>query len=289
MTSCLRNVCFLSVALVMSASFNLARAGTMRVEQNDASITYSGNWYTNGSLGNSGSSATLTNAAGARAVITFTGTAITWIGVADPWSGLANVYLDGAPYRVDTYGNTTRYQERLFTASGLSIGAHTLSIEVTHERDANGQGSWVWIDAFDIQDGQAINGGVTATVGRVQENNPALIYTGGWYSNVNAVHSGGSAALALGDGSQVSINFNGTGIAWIAYRDQWSGVARVYLDGVLKTTFDTYLSPSQAQTAPYRIEGLPPGNHTLTIEATGTRNESSGGAWVWVDAFDVAQ
>jgi len=52
---------------------------------------------------------------------------------------------------------------------------------------------------------------------------------------------------------------------------------------------DTYLSPGQARTAPYGIEGLPPGNHSLTIEVSGTRNENSGGAWVWLDAFDVMQ
>ena len=27
--------------------------------------------------------------------------------------------------------------------------------------------------------------------------------------------------------------------------------------------------------------------HTFTIEATGTRNESSKGSWVWLDSFDV--
>ena len=36
-------------------------------------------------------------------------------------------------------------------------------------------------------------------------------------------------------------------------------------------------------------KGLPPGNHSLTIEVTGTHNQRSGGAWVWLDAFDVMQ
>jgi hypothetical protein len=87
----------------------------------------------------------------------------------------------------------------------------------------------------------------------------------------------------------VSLNFNGTGAAWVTYRDEWSGLARVILDGELAATIDAYLSPGQARTAPYRVEDLPPGNHSLTIEVTGTHNESSGGAWVWLDAFDVMQ
>ena len=50
-----------------------------------------------------------------------------------------------------------------------------------------------------------------------------------------------------------------------------------------------YGGPGRAQTAPYIAEGLPRGNHTITIEVTGTKNESAGGAWVWLDAFDVIQ
>src|SRR5437773_6750449 len=77
-----------------------AFAGT-RVEQTDPSITYSGNWYSNESGLHSGGTAALTNARGARATITFTGTGISWIGVADAWSGFATVYLDGAMSIVD--------------------------------------------------------------------------------------------------------------------------------------------------------------------------------------------
>jgi hypothetical protein len=84
------------------------------------------------------------------------------------------------------------------------------------------------------------------------------------------------------------VNFTGTGVAWIAYRDAWSGLARVYVDGELKTTIDTYVDGSEAQTSPYSISGLDAGNHTLTIEVTGTRNQNSGGSWIWVDAFEIA-
>jgi hypothetical protein len=125
--------------------------------------------------------------------------------------------------------------------------------------------------------------------GRVEENNPALVFTGRWYSRLNPAYSGGGSVLAMDGGSRLSLTFNGTGIAWIAYRDEWSGIARVYLDGDLKTTIDNYLSPSQTGVVPYRISGLSAGTHTLMIEATGTRNSSSQGAWVWVDAFDVTR
>lgn len=257
-----------------------------RVEENDPNITYSGNWFANSSSGHSGGEATLTNAPGARATLTFTGTGISWIGAADNWSGLATVYLDGAMTVVDTYGDGG-YQHLLYAVRGLSSGLHTFSIEVTHERGPHTEGSWVWIDALDIENGSGVPGGISATTGRIEENNPALTFSGRWYSNPNAAHSGGNAALATDPGSRASISFNGTGIGWMAYRDEWSGVARVYVDGELKTTVDSYLSPSQARVVLYTISGLSSGTHTLTIEATGTRNESSKGGWIWVDAFDV--
>jgi hypothetical protein len=271
--------------LLLAAS--TAHAAITRVEQNDKNIVFSGNWYSNEHSANSGGSAALTNTRGARVSLTFTGSGISWIGVSDGWAGLATLYLDGTMKIVDTYGNRG-YQQVLFRASGLSAGPHTLSIEVTHERGPGTEGSWVWIDAFDIENGEPIPGNLTASAGRVEENNPSLVYLGRWYANANPAHSGGKAALATDAGSKVTLNFNGTGVSWLAYRDEWSGVARVYVDGQEKTTIDNYLAPAGQRVA-YSIGGLPSGPHTLTIEATGTHNQSSKGSWVWLDAFDVSQ
>ena len=87
-------------------------------------------------------------------------------------------------------------------------------------------------------------------------------------------------------GSRATFSFTGTSVSWIGYRDEWSGIAKVYIDGALKATVDTYSSPSKAQTAAYTISGLAAGAHTIAVEATGTRNAASQGLWVWVDAFD---
>lgn len=271
--------------LTLAAGSSSAFAQT-RIEQNDAAITYSGNWYTNDAAANTGGHAMLTNTKGARASITFNGTAIAWIGVADAYAGLATVYLDGTMQVINTYNPVSQYQKVLFGATGLAPGAHTLSIEVTHERGPGTDGSWVWIDAFDIE-GTPVAGGVTAGTGRIEQNNPAMTYTGRWYANNSTALSGASAALATDAGSRASLNFTGSGVSWITYQDQWSGVARVYIDGELKTTLDNFASPARTGVAAYNIGGLAPGSHTITIEATGSRNSSAQGSWVWVDAFDV--
>jgi uncharacterized protein (TIGR03437 family) len=86
----------------------------------------------------------------------------------------------------------------------------------------------------------------------------------------------------------VDFTFNGTAIAWLGYRDEWSGLAQVFMDGALQATVDTYLTPWKTQTPIYSLTGLASGTHVLSIVATGTHSAASGGSWVWVDAFQVS-
>src|SRR5438105_15462781 len=88
-------------------------------------------------------------------------------------------------------------------------------------------------------------------------------------------------------GSRLILTFTGSSVSWITYQDQWLRFVNVYIDGVLKTTIDNFASPARAGINAYNIGGLGSGAHTITIEATGSRNSSAQGAWVWVDAFDV--
>ena len=280
---------FVPVALPLFVAPIQAQTGTTtHIEENDPSVVYTGNWYSNNSSANSAGRSALTNAKDAQAVVTFTGTAISWIGVRDPWSGFALVYLDGVLNTVDTYGGSTMYQQVLFTARGLAAGPHTLSIQIIHSRDVNGSGSWVWIDGFDIENGSGVAGGITAATGRTEQNNPAVNYSGSWFLNTNPIQSGGSAVLAVDLGSSATVSFTGTGVKWIAYRDQWSGIASISVDGAPATMVDTYLPANQAQAVAYSVAGLSSGSHTLTIGVTGKHSAASLGSWIWVDAFDVS-
>jgi len=128
----------------------------------------------------------------------------------------------------------------------------------------------------------------TTTTVLYQQNDPAVKLTGTWYPNSGAFNSGGSAILAMDQGSQATFTFTGTGVQWIGYRDAWSGIAQVYLDGALKGTIDTYSAAEQAQAVIYSSGQLKNTSHTLTIIVTGTHDATSAGAWVWVDAFNVS-
>ena len=59
------------------------------------------------------------------------------------------------------------------------------------------------------------------------------------------------------------------------------------MDDELKATVDNFLTPSRTGAVPYAISGLQSGVHILTIEVTGTHNESSRGGWIWVDGFEI--
>ncbi len=89
---------------------------------------------------------------GAQATFTFTGTAVRWIGQYAFGGGIARVYLDGVPVAtVDTYlPQEEEYQAVMFSATDLAAGSHTLTIEVTGQKNASSQGTSIYVDAFDI-------------------------------------------------------------------------------------------------------------------------------------------
>jgi len=287
------------------------------VQEDDPAVTWRGGWSTKPLAASSGGTARLTMDAEARASISFVGSGVRWIGYRDEWCGLARVYVDGElRATVDTYSGSARARATLYAVSGLGEGPHTLTIEATGTSRAAAAGSWVWVDAFWLSPGAVAlgtqpGGGPlpslvpspereaprAATPGRpvgedasrFEQDAAAVSWSGPWSTNSLAAHSGGSARLSMEPGSRVSVAFTGTGVTWIGYQDEWSGMADVSLDGEHRATVDTYSAPARAQVELYSIEGLPAGTHTLLIQPTGRRRDASGGSWVWVDAFSVTR
>jgi uncharacterized protein (TIGR03437 family) len=291
MVSSPRSFSIVLVLLISATTLAQAPPTVTTFQQSDPRIAYTGVWYPNTDTDNMDGAAVLANLKGSQCVVTFNGTGITWIGVSDPFSGIAYLDLDGTPSQVDTgNGTATLYQQPLWAVHNLTPGLHTLTIEITHSHDEVSDQSWIWVNAFSIDNGSLVTGGIAGGVvlkaGVSLQTNPAVTYGGHWFQDTGASYLGGSVNSAVDPGAWVNVNFNGTGIEWIGYRDQWSGIAQVYIDGALQATVDTYLSPSQAQTNTYSITGLSPGAHTLQIVGTGTADSSSGGAWIWVNGFN---
>jgi hypothetical protein len=265
----------------------VASTSTIWIEQDAAAITYSGAWFPNNLPGHSANGASLAMDAGSRATITFTGTSIRWIGYRDGWSGIANVYVDGElKATVDTSASPSQYKAVLYSISDLPANTHTLIVEVAGTQGLTSAGAWIWIDSFDV-DNTTSGGGSLPTSSRVEQDNANASYTGAWFNKNHPGLSGGTAKLAMDSGSAVTFSFSGTNVSWIGYKDAWSGIAKVSVDGTSVGQIDTYSPTDHTQTALYTITGLSPGNHALNIEALQRKNASSGGSWIWVDGFEV--
>ena len=124
---------------------------SMRVEESDPNVVYTGVWLPQRRSDLSGGSIVESPYPVSTASLTFVGTGVRWIGFKAVWGGIAEVYMDGAlQATVDTYAPAEQAQAVMYTASGLSAGAHTITIRVTGTWNPAGNSSWVVVDAFDV-------------------------------------------------------------------------------------------------------------------------------------------
>jgi hypothetical protein len=205
---------------------------------------------------------------------------------------IANQTLGAAPFAVSASASSQLPVS--FSAGGSCIvSGNVVTTSTTGSCTVTAQqtGNTNYLPAVDVPQTFTIDVPQTYTIEqansfyRTEQNNSDVSWAGTWSVNNLAVHSGGSARLAMNKNDKVSFTFTGTQITWIAYRDQWSGIARVYIDGALETTLDTYSPVARAQTPMYTAT-VPSGTHTITIEVAGTKSSTSSGKWVWVDAFE---
>jgi hypothetical protein len=238
----------------------------------------------------SGGTAGASNASGATATFTFSGTAVSWLGLKCNACGIATVSLDGAaPVTVDTAGpgapDGSLVSEAVFSASGLDPAAsHTLVITVTGS--SNSGGAYIVVDAFDVA---GASGGAAT---RIEETGPGVSAAGAWALRgaETAAFSGGRAGSSDAAGSGVTLDFTGTAVSWIGLKCSACGIATVSIDGGEANAVDTAGpaapgSPGLASGPVFSASGLAAGSHRLAITVTGTT--STGGAHVIVDAFDV--
>jgi len=265
-----------------------------RIEDDDAAIAYSGNWVLDTSSNWSGTSlqtgagtAMRSATAGARAELAFTGTSVVWLGFRGPWIGMADVSIDGgAATRIDMYAPTESVQVPVFSASGLSAGAHTLRVDVVGEKNPASAAAWIMIDAFDVAPASP-----APTVTRRQETDASIAYTADWArAGVAAFWSGQNAKQSATVGGRATFMFTGGSVRWIGERGFGAGIANVSIDGQFIARVDTRTSFQEGyQAVLFSATGLTASSHTLTIDVVGRNNEPAGTTVerVVIDAFDV--
>jgi GH25 family lysozyme M1 (1,4-beta-N-acetylmuramidase) len=118
-----------------------------------------------------------------------------------------------------------------------------------------------------------------------QETTPAAEYEWREASNANAY--GGSFSDEHLGGAEASFRFTGTAITWYTVTGPSQGLAYVYIDGVLKGSYNQYASSANYK-VPRTFSGLSSSAHTLRIVVRGVKGASAGtGTYVSIDAFGV--
>jgi hypothetical protein len=130
---------------------------------------------------------------------------------------------------------------------------------------------------------------VTAqTVTRVENTSQSVTYSGAWeLANTDRPWSGNTAAVSTAALARATLAFTGTRVSWIGFRGPQAGIARVFLDGTLASTVDTFADEEELEALLFTSGGLAHAAHTLTIEITGHRNPNAINNYIVVDFFDV--
>ena len=156
-----------------------------------------------------------------------------------------------------------------------SFGPHTLSYQAL---DVAGNTSAPATAAFKV----------TRPLTRFEETDSHIAFSGTWTAGTSTSRSGGSWKYSNASGSAAYISFTGTGIDLISSKAPSYGIAKVTLDAQAPVTVDLYDWFFVNQQRVLSLTGLTDTAHTLKVEWTGTRNASSTGTVIGIDAIDVA-
>jgi hypothetical protein len=125
--------------------------------------------------------------------------------------------------------------------------------------------------------------------GSLDESERSVAATYQWQPVSNANAAGGSYTREHLESATASFRFNGSSITWYTVTGPDQGLANVFIDGILVQTLNQYDTTTSYQ-VPRSFGGLSPGQHTITIEATGLKGQPTAtDTFVSVDAFRVGE
>jgi len=246
---------------------------SIKVEDQNACIQYDG-WRGFKSTSANGGFFRMSNITNDTVTYAFTGTSIKWITRKAPSMGIAAVAIDGISRgNYDLYSSSPVWNQQVLF-DGLLSGSHKIVVKVTGTRNASATDVNVAMDGF-LADGSTV---------AVQESAVAVQYNN-WVGKTQSAASGVSYRINGNVGTVARLNFNGNSINLITVRGPTYGMVDVYIDRVLKSSnLDLYSATQQWQ---YLVSysGLSNANHTIEIRPSHTKNASSSGYGVVVDAF----
>lgn len=119
--------------------------------------------------------------------------------------------------------------------------------------------------------------------GLIQESSAGITFTGTWATATSASYSGGSAKYASAAGASASYSFTGRAVALVLTKAASRGAVKIYIDGVLKATVDSYAATTSYRIMAWQWTWSSVGAHTVKVVVVGT----AGRPRVDLDAFAV--
>jgi RHS repeat-associated protein len=183
-----------------------------------------------------------------------------WLGLGlatDRFGGQAEIAIDGVT--VDTVDLYTRAIDTLSRYyRDLGPGPHTVTITVLGSAHPNASGSRVYLDYFDVWDGQPL------ADGSFEEDDPRVFLSGGWSRSLAVDASGGAYAVTgISNGTSAWFPFSGDSVTWqgwtrFSYQD-----VELRINGESVALVDMY-APSEG-TRSRSFDGLGSGPHVLEL------------------------
>jgi hypothetical protein len=120
-----------------------------------------------------------------------------------------------------------------------------------------------------------------------QEYGRVVSYSKGWTSSEVAGASGGSVRHSSVDGRWAQLRFSGTTAGFVTTLGPARGIADIWVDGSYAGFVDLYSATTTPRSVAFTTGTLAPGQHTLRVFVSGSRNAQSTSARIDVDGFLV--
>jgi hypothetical protein len=116
-----------------------------------------------------------------------------------------------------------------------------------------------------------------------QQNYATVTYTGTWGGASSSAYSGSWVKYSSAAGATATFTFKGRAVAWLSTLRPTNGQVRVYVDGVLAATVDTYAATTAYRQVVWSRSWSTYASHTIKLVVVGTAGHSRAD----LDAFEV--
>ena len=214
--------------------------------------------------------------------MSFNGSQFSLVGPKSSSGGTADVYMDGVlQTTINTTTTATQNRNVLYSNYGLAAGSHTFQLVV--------RSGTITVD---FAEAQSFNPATALSTAAVNDNtlgtyNNQYLYNTAWsYGSQSGAYAGDNHWSSTTN-NYYQVGFNGTQVKVYTAKASNQGIAAISIDGGTETLVDTYASTRSDGVLIYTSPELAPGQHTVKVRVTGTKNASSTGNIITSDRIDV--